>query len=79
MAAEYRVRFYRPERLTAEVVRNVLGLVSIKVSPNAVARWTDLERLLAYDFAWRCYLKAGDHENVQLRPCPEFIRSREPS
>lgn len=69
-----RVTFFEPQGgLTPKIVSDVLGLVEVEVTPQAIALWTDMERLLAYDYAIRGHLRASDNL-VRLRPMPHFVR-----
>jgi len=39
--------------LTPELLSSVLELVTVFIEPGRVAPWTEMERLLVYDWAWR--------------------------
>jgi hypothetical protein len=58
--------------LTAQLVTDVLGLVSVTVPPAAAEPWTRMERLLAYDWAIREHLRASDNP-VPRRDKPSFV------
>ena len=74
MAANTRRYFYHPsDRLTAELVCRVLELVSVKVDPAIAERWTEIELLVAYDWAIRSHLRASDNP-TRLREEPWFVR-----
>jgi hypothetical protein len=65
-----------PRELSGEVISSVLELVGVKVTPEQAGRWTRLEQLLAYDWAWREHLSAADNP-VQRRPKPRLIELEE--
>jgi hypothetical protein len=60
--------------LTTEVVCNALRLAMREPVPPAVivGRWTEHERMLAYDWAMREHLRASD-SLVRPRPQPWFV------
>lgn len=72
MAANSSVAFYRPRELSPEVVHSVLGLVGVRINPSEIEKWTELELLLAYDYAMRSHLRASDNP-TRLRPEPHFV------
>lgn len=77
MSADSRVRFYRPQGgLTEGVIMSVLSLVAAEIEDyparEAVRSWTEMERLVVYDWAWRVHLKASDNP-VHMRPRPDAI------
>lgn len=59
-------------KLTAELTRDMLLLVSTDVPAAIVEQWTPNELALAYDWAAREHLSASD-DPVQRRPRPWFI------
>ena len=70
-----RVSFFEPSGdLTPELVSSVLGLADARVDAGTINQWTELEKLLAYDWAIRVHLRASD-QNVWSRPCPSFVRA----
>lgn len=74
MPASTRRYFYEPKApLTAELVRSVLELVERRVDPATVEKWTDLELLVAYDWATRVHLSASDNP-IRYRPEPWFVK-----
>lgn len=77
MSADSRVRFYRPAGgLTEDVILGVLSLVAAEIEDyparQRVRSWTEMERLVVYDWAWRIHLKASDNP-VHIRPRPDAI------
>jgi hypothetical protein len=81
VSADSRVRFYRPQGgLTTGVLQAVLGLVAAELtdmpSRDRITAWTDMERLVVYDWAWRIHLKAADNP-VHLRARPDAILGEE--
>lgn len=71
-----RPTFYEPETgietLSAYDLHCVLLLAGDEVPPERIQPWTDLEKLLAYDYAMREHLLASDNI-VRRRPCPYFV------
>jgi hypothetical protein len=79
MAANARRSFYEPRELTIDVVQNTLALVGVTIGRHGrygIGHWTPLERLIAYDWALRCHLRASDNP-TQLRPKPNFVEIAE--
>lgn len=69
-----RVDFLDPKApLTPQLVADALSLVGAEADWVIVNTWTDLERLMAYDWAIRAHLHASDVP-VRLRPRPSFVR-----
>ncbi len=69
--------FLTPQNeLTPEVLVDVLGLVSITVSKATTSTWTEIERLIAWDWAMREHLHASDNI-IRRRPKPSFVRAAE--
>lgn len=72
-----RIAFYEPSegirRLSDWELHCVLLLVGHEIEPARIAPWTELERLLAYDYAMREHLHASDNPGIKRRPCPNFI------
>ena len=58
--------------LTPELLSSVLELVSVRILPESMMRWTRMELLLAYDWAWRRYCRASDNLNRE-RDKPWFV------
>lgn len=69
-----RTTFYQPEgELTPSLVLDVLELVCTDAPRiGEIVKWTALERLVAYDWAIREHLVAGDNTHVRRRPRPSF-------
>jgi hypothetical protein len=68
-----RVIFYSPAGpLTAQNMRLILMLVGINAPEHAITHWTELEMVMAYDWAMRVHLRASDNR-VMMRPCPYFV------
>lgn len=59
--------------LTADAVRDALALAGAEVPAEAIEQWTEGERMMAYDWAMRQYLRASDTA-VRRRPKPWFVR-----
>lgn len=70
-----RIVCYQPEGvLTSTLVNDMLRLVGYRLrSPGGVNAWTEVELLIAYDFAARLHLRASDNTNVRRRPAPTCI------
>lgn len=64
--------------MSAETLCDLLLLVSVDVPAGQVARWTALERLLAYDYAIREHLAASDNL-VRRRQRPSFLAATGPA
>lgn len=67
-----RIEFYTPAEMSRETVRDMLGLVDVKVSAKETDRWTKHELILAYDWAAREHLRASD-VLVRRRDKPSFL------
>jgi hypothetical protein len=68
-----RPEFMEPSvHLGAEELRDVLLVVCVDVPVDGIERWTEHERMLAYDWAAREHLHASDNP-VRRRPMPSFI------
>lgn len=70
-----RIEFMEPHRrLDSEVVESVLSLVIQDGLPKKelIDKWTTNELLMAYDWAIREHLRAGDNV-IRRRPKPWFI------
>lgn len=61
------------DSVSPATLRNVLLLAGHDVTETAIVPWTQLERLLAYDYAMREHLHASDNP-IRRRPCPSFVR-----
>lgn len=72
-----RVTFMAPERLTAEMTRDVLALVGAQVAAETADGWTYHELLMAYDWAMREHLRASDNTTVRRRDKPSFVQVAE--
>jgi hypothetical protein len=68
-----KTEFLEPRELTAGVTRNVMLLVGADVPLEAVATWTRMELLVAYDWAMREHLTASD-SRLRRREMPTFVR-----
>jgi len=74
---EYRPVLYVPKQLTNDVLRNILMLIDEHVPFLTIAAWTELERVVVYDWAIREHLRAADEITVRRRrPKPALIRLR---
>jgi hypothetical protein len=69
-----RPEFLVPDEFTRETLRDVLELVGVTVPEAEIGHWTRFELILAYDWAWRKHLVAGDYPKRLLRDKPEFVR-----
>jgi hypothetical protein len=58
--------------LDPEMLSDVLLLVGVRILPENMGRWTYLELVLAYDWAWRRYCRASDNNNHE-REKPHFV------
>jgi hypothetical protein len=73
-----RVTFLTPNMGTAKLssdpslLVDVLGLVGVAVTAEAVAAWSYLERVLVYDWAMREHLGAADNP-VRRRERPALL------
>ncbi len=69
-----RTTFYQPEgELTPSLVLDVLELVCTDAPRiGEIVKWTSLERLVAYDWAIREHMVAGDNTHIRRRPRPSF-------
>ncbi len=73
-----RITFLEPKgALTPRLVLDTLGLVGEYPPPiDAIKLWTNLELLIAYDWAMRTHLRAADN-HFRLRPKPWFVTKAE--
>jgi hypothetical protein len=62
--------------LDPELLSDVLILVGVHIPAAQMERWTHLERVLAYDWAWRLHLRASDNLN-HARQKPWFVSQAE--
>jgi len=69
-----RITFMAPERLTADVARNMLAVVGVPVAQETIGGWTQFELVMAYDWATREYLHASDNTTVRRRDKPSFVQ-----
>lgn len=70
MSANTKRSFYRPDgELTDKLVLDILGLVGEHLAGGQVAVWTELERMVAVDWALRVHYSASDNP-TQQRPRP---------
>lgn len=68
-----RVGFYVGSgQISAESVAMMLSLVHVNAEIETVRSWTQLERVLAYDWAYRVHLRASDNP-TPVRARPTFI------
>jgi hypothetical protein len=69
-----RITFWTPAEtpIDSTTVSAVLGLVSVDIGPEWIIRWTDNEKIMAYDWAMREHLSASDNP-VRRRPKPYLI------
>ncbi len=73
-----RITFWEPRgALTADLLVDMLGLVSLAAPIEVVQEWTEFERLLAYDWAAREHLRASDNI-VRRRPRPWLLGVAKP-
>lgn len=73
-----RVEFLEPNGgYTSEIVCNALSLV-LEDPPeiSEVEKWTRLEKVIAYDWAFRVHLRASDNYVVRARERPSFVKSK---
>lgn len=69
--------FFEPQgKLGPALVIDALGLASVELEPAKVQAWTELELLVAYDWAIREHLSAGDCP-VRRRTKPSFVTAAE--
>lgn len=73
MGANAQYRFYTPGTLEPELIRDLLGLVSVDVSLEIVQKWSRNELIVAADYALREHLRASDNNSVNRRDKPWFI------
>jgi len=73
MAANTTRSFYQPAELSAEVVVSVFELISTRLDPDVVEKWTEIELLVAYDYAIRNHLRASDNP-TRLRDEPWLVK-----
>lgn len=68
-----RVTFLEPSaELSAQDLADVLMVVTVRIPASQVARWTELEQTIAYDWAVREHLHASDNL-VRRRKMPHFL------
>jgi hypothetical protein len=68
-----RVTFHANAYPTPRQVALVCSLVEEQhITEAAAERWTDLERLIVYDYAIRAHLSASDNP-VRVRPRPRLL------
>ena len=60
--------------LTPELLIDVLSMVGVHPDIQHVRLWSKIERLIAYDWAWREHLSASD-QPVRRREKPWFVDS----
>jgi hypothetical protein len=63
--------------LSCDDLRDVLLIAGADVPATEIARWTEMEGLLAYDWAVREHLAASDNA-VRRRERPSFTRQEAP-
>jgi hypothetical protein len=59
-----------------EATADLLGLVGVKVTPEAVADWTDAQIEAAEDYAGAAHLQASDND-IEVPPLPDFLKGCE--
>jgi hypothetical protein len=67
-----------PYGLEPPFVHSCLAVCGHEVSLAAVGSWTELERILAYDYTIRVHMHVDARAQnistpVELRPCPSFV------
>lgn len=67
-----RPEFYEPEDLTDQVVSDALSLAGAAVPEANITRWSDMEKVMAYDWAMREHLAASDNA-VRRRVKPYLV------
>ena len=68
-----RINFLSPAgALSISAVEDAISLVHDMPPRTNPDEWTELERLIAWDWAMREYLRASDHA-IKRRPRPSFI------
>jgi hypothetical protein len=66
--------FYAPApgTLSDQMLLDVLALVSVLQPPESIPAWSEMERIIAYDWAIREHLHASDNM-VRRREKPSFL------
>lgn len=64
----YPADYFRPN-----VVRDLLLLVSVEVTPALVEGWSEEQRKAAGNWALRVHLKASDNNTVRVPEKPSFV------
>ena len=60
--------------VNAEICFNALLLMGdVDIGEERIAKWSDEERAIAYDWAMRRHLAASDNDDVVVPPRPPFI------
>jgi hypothetical protein len=62
-----------PEKVHLMLLRDILAMVSRKVTLGALSAWTIHERAQALRWARAVHLKAGDHKYVRVPPIPGHV------
>ncbi len=66
--------FFEPQGdLGWKMVHDLLCMVSADPDSGQMEQWTPIELLVAYDWAIREHLRAGDSTSMRRRPKPWFI------
>lgn len=62
--------------LTSQIVSDVVLLaIGLEIKPSWIDQWSEMERLVVYDWAMRDCLRASDNP-VKRRPMPWLVRDR---
>lgn len=56
-----------------EATADLLGLVGLKITPEAVADWSDAQIEQAEDYAGAAHLQASDNA-IEVPPLPDFLK-----
>jgi hypothetical protein len=73
-----RITFWEPRgKLTPELIRDVLMLISLDVDLDTIKTWTPNELLMVYDWAMREHARASDNI-VRRRPRPALLAVARP-
>ncbi len=61
-----------------QICADMLQLVSVDATPEAVATWTDGEVVAAEEWAAAVHLRAGDNDEVVIPPMPAHVARLKP-
>lgn len=67
-----RLTFYARKGTSTETLVSMLALVGVMVTLELANSWTELERYVVLDWAWRTHLRASDNV-VRSRPRPILL------